>query len=529
MAALLGQPVHDISLGRLDSASKPPRSPFTSGLLHHNHPAGPHELLQGRQHASTLPAGRSGSLPADAPTSPRGGAAAMAALGDARAPAEAAWLHDEAEAAQQAQRDAQHGSGGLSALPFAVRNAPLLRVIPKYCERLRWLLPECCVRAQQPRVLLLRRLLQGAAPPHATAAPLRPADGVTQHSDGRTLLELEDLARAYRHPCIMDIKVTRGPAPVVRSPAWEVAGLRAHGWHLAWGVPCAVPPCCVLLPGCRRRGSRMPGTCRTALPAGWLPHMVPAGGCRLHPALQVRDCGLAGAMPMLGLRWLRQMAACLRGHRGTRALVVPLIPGLLPVQGEGRVHHTGRPGLQDLRHAGAPAARRGGGLHPGMHAGRCSPPPNRPTRLPAPPATCASPLPCCATLQVFRHGAGGYWRASKRWCKTLPVELVDKALMSFAHNGGQRAAGGRGVGTAARCGRACLHGPCTPPCFASCRPSGTRPARRPAPQSTACAPADVYGGGGGVIGQLEALERWFAVQRDFAFYSSSGALCCAVP
>jgi hypothetical protein len=38
-------------------------------------------------------------------------------------------------------------------------------------------------------------------------------------------------------------------------------------------------------------------------------------------------------------------------------------------------------------------------------------------------------------MQVFRHGAGGYWRASKRWCKTLPVELVDKALLSFAHNG----------------------------------------------------------------------------------------------
>ncbi len=38
-------------------------------------------------------------------------------------------------------------------------------------------------------------------------------------------------------------------------------------------------------------------------------------------------------------------------------------------------------------------------------------------------------------MQVYRHGAGGYWRASKRWCKTLPVELVDKALLSFAHNG----------------------------------------------------------------------------------------------
>ncbi len=43
---------------------------------------------------------------------------------------------------------------------------------------------------------------------------------------------------------------------------------------------------------------------------------------------------------------------------------------------------------------------------------------------------CSPPI-----MQVFRHGAGGYWRASKRWCKTLPVELVDKALLSFAHNG----------------------------------------------------------------------------------------------
>jgi len=38
-------------------------------------------------------------------------------------------------------------------------------------------------------------------------------------------------------------------------------------------------------------------------------------------------------------------------------------------------------------------------------------------------------------MQVFRHGRGGYWRASKRWCKTLPELLVDKALTSFAHNG----------------------------------------------------------------------------------------------
>ena len=43
-------------------------------------------------------------------------------------------------------------------------------------------------------------------------------------------------------------------------------------------------------------------------------------------------------------------------------------------------------------------------------------------------------------------------------------------------------------------------------------------------------PADVYGSAGGAIEQLEALEAWFAVQRDFHFYSSSGgvasACCC---
>lgn len=32
----------------------------------------------------------------------------------------------------------------------------------------------------------------------------------------------------------------------------------------------------------------------------------------------------------------------------------------------------------------------------------------------------------------------------------------------------------------------------------------------------------MYGGAAGAIAQLEALEAWFAVQRDFHFYSSSG-------
>lgn len=61
--------------------------------------------------------------------------------------------------------------------------------------------------------------------------------------------------------------------------------------------------------------------------------------------------------------------------------------------------------------------------------------------LPTGRAAFLSQLSFChpARPQVFRHGAGGYWRASKRWCKTLPAELVDKALHSFAHNGGRKA------------------------------------------------------------------------------------------
>lgn len=34
-------------------------------------------------------------------------------------------------------------------------------------------------------------------------------------------------------------------------------------------------------------------------------------------------------------------------------------------------------------------------------------------------------------------------------------------------------------------------------------------------------PADVYGGPAGAVAQLRALEAWFDVQRDYAFYSSS--------
>ena len=76
-------------------------------------------------------------------------------------------------------------------------------------------------------------------------------------------------------------------------------------------------------------------------------------------------------------------------------------------------------------------------------------------------------------MQVYRHARGGYWRASKRWCKTLPEVLVDKALMSFAHN---------------------EHG---------------------------LRPADVYGGPSGVVAQLRALESWFEMQEEFHLYSAS--------
>ena len=248
-------------------------------------------------------------------------------------------------------------------------------------------------------------------------------------------------------------------------------------------------------------------------------------------------------------------------------------------------------------------------------------------------------------MQVFRHGAGGYWRASKRWCKTLPVGLVDKALVSFAHNGELGWHWGKLVGVAAgapasagarrcrwgwwtrrwcrlhttvssagwlagwlvgragraagswqrlfdwaricRCRAALMLLPrtqtrqlstasppsthtCNPPHTptrtpphhtphhtyprtqappASCRrarPAAGRCVRRSCPLSShpnppthplthqpqsqpphllaehGLRPADVYGGPAGAIRQLEALESWFAMQREFHFYSSSG-------
>lgn len=34
-------------------------------------------------------------------------------------------------------------------------------------------------------------------------------------------------------------------------------------------------------------------------------------------------------------------------------------------------------------------------------------------------------------------------------------------------------------------------------------------------------PEHVYGGAGGAIAQLQSLEAWFELQREFHFYSSS--------
>ncbi|KDD73423.1 inositol polyphosphate kinase, partial [Helicosporidium sp. ATCC 50920] len=77
-------------------------------------------------------------------------------------------------------------------------------------------------------------------------------------------------------------------------------------------------------------------------------------------------------------------------------------------------------------------------------------------------------------MQVWRAGLGGYWRASKRWCKTLGRAQVDSALFSWAQ--------GSGAGLSA---------------------------------------ADVLGGPEGAVAQLQALERWVRQQRELKFYSSS--------
>lgn len=76
-------------------------------------------------------------------------------------------------------------------------------------------------------------------------------------------------------------------------------------------------------------------------------------------------------------------------------------------------------------------------------------------------------------MQVYRACQRGYWRASKRWCKQLPQDAVNKALIRFANN-----------------------------------EAGLRP-------------IDIFGGRSGSIAQLQQLEQWFQTQREFFFYSSS--------
>jgi hypothetical protein len=76
-------------------------------------------------------------------------------------------------------------------------------------------------------------------------------------------------------------------------------------------------------------------------------------------------------------------------------------------------------------------------------------------------------------MQVFRHKIGGYWRASKKWCKTITENTIDRALESFVHN------------------------------------------------QNGLTPIDIFGGPEGVIHQLSLLEDWFSFQTEFRFFSSS--------
>lgn len=76
-------------------------------------------------------------------------------------------------------------------------------------------------------------------------------------------------------------------------------------------------------------------------------------------------------------------------------------------------------------------------------------------------------------MQVFRHRLGGYWRASKKWCKTITEDTIDRAFESFVHN------------------------------------------------QNGLTPIDIFGGPEGVIHQLSLLEEWFSFQTEFRFFSSS--------
>ena len=84
---------------------------------------------------------------------------------------------------------------------------------------------------------------------------------------------------------------------------------------------------------------------------------------------------------------------------------------------------------------------------------------------------------------MYRHCQRGYWKASKRWCKQLPLESVNKALVRFANN------------------------------------------------DSGLLPSDVYGGAYGAIEQLQRLESWFQVRAShphgLGVDTQSGAVCSA--
>eukprot|EP00803_Ostreobium_quekettii_P007438 evm.model.scf_2245.3 EVM.evm.TU.scf_2245.3 scf_2245:14533-15775(+) len=75
--------------------------------------------------------------------------------------------------------------------------------------------------------------------------------------------------------------------------------------------------------------------------------------------------------------------------------------------------------------------------------------------------------------RVYKHGDAQFYRASKTWCKTMPLSQVSDALLCFADN------------------------------------------------EAGLDASNVFGGPFGAIAQLRELEAWFVHQREFLFYSSS--------
>ena len=82
-------------------------------------------------------------------------------------------------------------------------------------------------------------------------------------------------------------------------------------------------------------------------------------------------------------------------------------------------------------------------------------------------------------LQVYRACQVGYWRASKRWCKQLPSETVNKALAIFANN-----------------------------------EAGLRP-------------SDIYAGPSGALAQLQQLAAWFQVGSHVLSRCPGSRLTCS--